>query len=253
MSGARDAGAARPAVALSLVVPAYDEVENLRPLHERVRDGLGDGLAWELVLVDDGSHDDSWQVMQELARADRRVRCVRMRRNSGQSAATFAGLWAARGALLATMDADLQNDPADLPRMLAELGEHDAVVGYRLRRQDSAVRRASSWIANRVRNAISGDRIRDTGCALKLFRRDAVLSLPVFDGAHRFLPTLLRYRGFSVVEHPVSHAPRVRGASKYGIRNRVLRAFLDLLAVRWMRSRMLYLPELVDDGQEVAP
>jgi glycosyltransferase involved in cell wall biosynthesis len=148
----------------------------------------------------------------------------------------------ARGALVATLDADLQNDPADLPRMIERLGAHDAVVGYRVGRRDDFVRRASSRIANRIRNTLSRDSIRDTGCSLKVFRVEAIRSIPWFEGMHRFLPTLLRYRGFSVLEHPVSHHPRRAGKSKYGVRNRAWRAFRDLLAVRWMRGRMIRRP-----------
>ena len=126
--------------------------------------------------------------------------------------------------------------------MVAALGDHHAVVGHRVRRRDTWLKRASSRVANAVRNSISGDDIRDTGCSLKVFRADAIRTLPLFEGMHRFLPTLLRYHGFSVIEHGVSHRPRVAGISKYGVRNRAWRAFKDLLAVRWMRGRLLRLP-----------
>ena len=227
------------AVALSLIVPAFDEEANLRPLYERVLHTFGARSDWELVVVDDGSRDGTARVMRELAREDARVVGVFLEKNCGQTAALAAGIREARGGEVATLDADLQNDPADLPALLALLPGNDAVVGYRMRRRDTFVRRASSRIANWVRNRISGDQIRDTGCSLKVFRAEALEAIPWFEGMHRFLPTLLRYQGFRVVEAPVSHHARHAGNSKYGIRNRAWRAFKDLLAVRWMRERML--------------
>jgi glycosyltransferase involved in cell wall biosynthesis len=226
---------------LSIVAPAYDEEQNLRPLHEGVHRALADDLEWELILVDDGSRDASAEVIRELASEDARVIGVLLAGNHGQTAATLAGFSVARGSLVATLDADLQNDPADLLGLVARLEQHDAVVGYRLRRQDSLLRKLSSRVANFVRNQISGDSIRDTGCALKVFRAEVLPAIPHFDGMHRFLPTLLRMNGYSVVEAPVSHHPRCAGRSKYGIRNRAWRAFLDLLAVRWMSRRRIRL------------
>ncbi len=230
---------------LTVVAPVHDEEQNLVALHAQVRDALA-GLRWELVLVDDGSRDRSAAAIRALEREDSRVRGIRFRANRGQTAATCAGIRAARAPLVATMDADLQNDPADLRAMLAALDGHDAVVGYRIQRHDSWLRRISSRIANGIRNRVTGDHVRDTGCALKLFRTEAIRSIPLFEGMHRFLPTLLRMHGYRVLEHPVSHHPRVAGRSKYGMRNRVWRAFLDLLAVRWMRWRLIRY-ELADE------
>jgi len=227
---------------LSLVAPVFDEEDNLAPLYERVKEIFGDRLRWELVLVDDGSRDRSALLMRELAKRDPRVRGVFFAHNCGQTTATRAGILAARAPLIATIDADLQNDPVDLPKMIELLGDNDAIVGYRLKRNDNFVRRASSRIANRIRNAISGDSIRDTGCSLKVFRAEAIQSIPLFEGMHRFLPTLMRYHGYSVIEHPVSHRPRVAGVSKYGVMNRAFRALKDLFAVRWMRGRLIRLP-----------
>lgn len=225
---------------LSVVAPAYDEEENLAALAKEVREALDGHVNWELVLVDDGSQDGSAEIIRRLMTADSRYRGVFLKQNSGQSAATEAGLHAARGELIATIDADLQNDPKDLVKLVEALTDDcDAVVGFRMTRQDNFVRRVSSKIANGIRNRLSGDSIRDTGCSLKVFRREAILELALFDGMHRFLPTLLRYHGYTVKEVGVSHRPRVRGTSKYGIGNRALRAFHDLLAVRWMRSRIL--------------
>ena len=237
---------------LSLVAPVYNEVGNLDRLYERVREVFADTTDWELVLVDDGSKDGSAAAIEALAAKDRRVVGIFFARNCGQTAATAAGIHLARGRLIATLDADMQNDPVDLPGMIKLLDGHDAVVGYRLKRNDNFVRRASSRIANRIRNWISKDSIRDTGCSLKVFRARAIRSIALFEGMHRFLPTLLRYHGFSVLEHPVSHHPRTAGVSKYGVMNRAFRAFKDLLAVRWMRARLIRLPiRTVVDGREV--
>ncbi len=231
-----------PPIKLSVVAPVFEEHENLRTLHAEIAAVLGDGDEWELVLVDDGSKDGSDSLIRDLAREDPRVVGVLFGANRGQSAALAAGVQAARGTIVATLDADLQNDPKDLPSLVEALGEHDAVVGYRAKRNDSFVRRVSSRVGNGVRNHITGDRIRDTGCSLKVFRAEAARSIRWFNGAHRFLPTLLRHHGFSVVERPVSHRPRVAGKSKYGIGNRALRGLLDTLAVRWMRARKIDFP-----------
>jgi dolichol-phosphate mannosyltransferase len=227
-----------PRPELSLVAPVFDEEQNLEPLYDKVAAALA-GRRFELVLVDDGSRDRSAAIIRALHERDPRVRGVFFTRNRGQTAAMAAGIHAAAGELIATLDADLQNDPADIPRLVAALDSYDAAVGYRMQRHDTWVRRMSSKIANGVRNRLTGDQIRDTGCSLKVFRADAVRALPFFEGMHRFLPTLLRMHGFTVVEVGVSHHPRVAGLSKYGIRNRALRALRDTFAVRWMRSRLI--------------
>ncbi|MEW6071410.1 MAG: glycosyltransferase family 2 protein [Planctomycetota bacterium] len=224
---------------MSVVAPVLDEAANLAPLVETVRAALEGRFDWELVLVDDGSRDGSPEVIRDLAARDSRVVGVLQPGHRGQTTAVGVGVAHARGELVATIDADLQNDPRDLWALWQALGDHDAAVGYRVKRRDTLVRRLSSRIANAVRNRLTGDQVRDTGCSLKLFRREAIGAIPLFEGMHRFLPTLLRMHGFSVVEHPVSHHPRQRGRSKYGIRNRLLRSLVDLFAVRWMRSRAL--------------
>ena len=180
--------------------------------------------------------------MLALRERDRRVHIVRFQSNAGQTAAMGAGFERAHGEVVVTIDADLQNDPADLPKMIELIEGHDAVVGWRMKRRDTFVRRASSRIANGIRNWISKDTIKDTGCSLKVFRAEAILAMPLFEGMHRFLPTLLRYHGFSVIEHGVGHHPRTAGKSKYGVMNRAFRALKDLFAVRWMRGRRLLLP-----------
>jgi dolichol-phosphate mannosyltransferase len=233
----RERWPSRPQLTLSLVAPVYDEEANLERLYNKVVEVFGTQIAWELVLVDDGSRDRSPDLIRDLCSRDPRVRGVFFARNCGQTAAISAEL-------IATLDADLQNDPADLPRMIELLrgGQHDAVVGWRKKRNDTFVRRVSSKIANAVRNSISGDSIRDTGCSLKVFRREAIQAMPLFEGMHRFLPTLLRYHGYSVIETPVDHHPRIAGVSKYGVWNRAFKATKDLFAVRWMRRRRLLLP-----------
>lgn len=239
---------------LSVVAPAYEERDNLGPLVEAVRDALDASMRWELVIVDDGSRDGTGDVLRRLASEEPRVTAVYLRENRGQTAATAAGIAVARGRLIATIDADLQNDPADLPGMVEALGDADAVVGVRTKRRDSIVRRLSSRVANWVRNRLSGDSIQDTGCALKVFRAEALETLPLFEGMHRFLPTLLRIHGFEVLERPVGHHPRTAGRSKYGVWNRAFRALRDLLAVRWMRSRVIRLPlDGIDRAEERRP
>jgi glycosyltransferase involved in cell wall biosynthesis len=226
-----------------VVVPAYNERENLVPLFAELRQALAAvGRSYEIVAVDDGSRDGTAEWLVREGRRDPSVVPVLLAANRGQSAALAAGLRRARGAVIVTLDADLQNDPADLPKMIELIDGHDAVVGWRMKRRDTFVRRASSRIANGIRNWISQDTIKDTGCSLKVFRAEAILAMPLFEGMHRFLPTLLRYHGFSVIEHGVGHHPRTAGKSKYGVLNRAFRALKDLFAVRWMRARLLRLP-----------
>jgi glycosyltransferase involved in cell wall biosynthesis len=226
---------------LSIVIPAYNERDNLLPLWEELRTTLASlDRTFEVIFVDDGSDDGSREVLAAVRRASSEVRVLRLAANSGQTAAMMAGFRAARGAIVVTLDADRQNDPADIAALLACIPGHDAAVGYRQRRRDSWVRLVSSRVANAVRNALSGDDVIDTGCSLKAFRRECLVNLPMFAGMHRFLPTLIRMDGFRVCQVPVGHRPRVAGRSKYGIGNRVFRSFHDLMAVRWMKSRRLH-------------
>jgi len=225
---------------LSVVVPVYNERDNLDPLVRELLESLGgDSLKFEIILVDDGSDDGSSERIAQLARAHECVRGLHFRANRGQTAAFDAGFKAARGLWVVTVDADLQNDPADIRALLDALGESDAAVGYRSTRQDNWLRRVSSRIANAVRNRLSGDDIIDTGCSLKLFRRECLAGIKLYRGLHRFLPTLLRMEGYTVIQVPVGHRPRKWGRSKYGVGNRVFTAFADLLAVRWMKKRQL--------------
>lgn len=233
-------GATRSRPGISLVIPVYNERDNLAQLHSelaRVMRSIGD--AYEILFVDDGSTDGSDRVLRDLRAADGHLRVVTLARNAGQSAAMDAGFKSAAGEVVVTLDADLQNDPADIPRLLEALSGWDAVVGVRRERRDNLVRRVSSRVANYVRNRLSDETIADTGCSLKAFRRASLSRIVLYDGMHRFLPTLLKMEGCRVREVPVGHRPRLHGESKYGIGNRLLPSFMDLLAVRWMKRRKL--------------
>ncbi len=233
---------------ISVVVPAYNELPNLGRLVDRIQQSISGLESWyEIILVDDGSDDGSTEKIRELAREFQEVRGLHLRTNAGQTAALEAGIRASQGAVIVTIDADLQNDPADIPRLLEALNGHGAVVGYRTRRHDDWVKRMSSRVANRVRNWLSEESIQDTGCSLKAFRAESLRSIKFYNGMHRFLPTLLRIEGYSVVEVPVSHHPRIAGKSKYGVRNRVVRGLIDLFAVQWMKRRHLNYEVLEDD------
>jgi len=227
---------------LSLVIPCYNEQENLRALLAAIRAAADPlQLPYEVVFTDDCSSDKSWEILKELGAADRRVRAQRLAVNCGESAATWAGLQAARGKYIVTLDADLQNDPKDLPKFLDALKNYDCVCGSRVKGRaegDHWVRVASSRIANWVRNQLSGEQIADSGCCYRAFKRECIGNLKFFKGMHRFLPTLFKMEGHTVTEIEVSHHPRFAGQSHYGVWNRLFASFYDLLAVRWMKKRM---------------
>jgi glycosyltransferase involved in cell wall biosynthesis len=221
--------------AFSVVVPLYNEEENLPILQEELRVALS-GLDYEILFVDDGSVDRTPERIESAPN----VRLIRFEKNSGQSAAIHAGFTAARGAIVVVIDGDLQNDPADIPRLLAEITHGaDLVCGYRLKRQDTVVKRLTSRIANTVRSRYTKDGVRDTGCTLKAMRRECVSALFPFKGMHRFIPALVKAAGYRLVEIPVNHRPRRFGQSKYGLGNRALRATIDMFGVRWLLSRRL--------------
>ena len=228
---------------LSLVVPVYDERDSLTPLVAEISAALarGGGGGYEIVAVDDGSTDGSLEVLKTLKRDHPELHVVALAAHAGQTAAFAAGFRAARGRVIVTLDADLQNDPADIPALLEHLRTSGAtaVVGFRVNRRDTGWKRLQSRIANAVRNRLNGETIQDTGCSLKAFRAEAVQALPLFTGMHRFLPTLIKLYGGTVAEVPVRHRPRRFGATKYGMWNRVWRSFVDALAVRWMQRRAL--------------
>ena len=232
----------RPPLDVALVIPVYNERDNLPLLIDEITHAVGGtGRRYEIVAVDDASTDGSLDVLRGLERDHPELRVVALAEHAGQTAALAAGFRAACSRVVVTLDADLQNDPADVPALLAELERSSAaaVVGYRVNRHDSGWKRLQSRIANGVRNRLNRETIRDTGCSLKAFRADAVRALPLFDGMHRFLPTLVRMGGGTVVEVPVRHRPRRFGRTKYGMWNRVFRSLADALAVRWMQRRAL--------------
>ena len=233
-----------PEPVLSICVPVYNESENIPLLHDaivKVVDPIN--LPVELILVDDGSKDDSWNQIQKLVEKDPRVRGLKFKQNCGETAASDAGLRAARGRYVMTMDADLQNDPKDIPAFLAALEQGwDCVCGSRVatrKKGDSRVKVLSSRIANAVRNKLSNENITDAGCTYRAFQRACVDKLKLYRGLHRFIPTLLKMEGFTVTEIPVTNNPRLHGESKYGVWNRLFKSFHDLLAIRWMKSRLL--------------
>jgi len=220
---------------VSVVVPLYNEEENVAILQRELSDALT-GLDYEIIFVDDGSRDETVSRIVP----DPRVRVLRFEKNAGQSAAMFAGLQAVRNEVAVLMDGDLQNDPGDIRRLLAEISNGaDLVCGYRAQRKDTASKRITSWVANFVRSRFTGDGVRDTGWTLKAIRRDSIAALVPFKGMHRFIPALVKGAGYRLVEIPVNHRPRRFGQSKYGLGNRAVRATIDMFGVRWLLSRRL--------------
>jgi len=225
---------------LTLIVPVLDEAESLPTLWREIEDALADiGRSAEIIFVDDGSTDSSADVIAGFIHQDPRVRLLRLKTHAGLTAAFDAGFKASRGRVVVTMDGDLQNDPRDIAPMLDRLEGVDAVVGWRRIRADRWSKRVSSRVANAIRNRVTGDVVSDSACSLRVLRRECLAALPPFQGMHRFVPTLLRMEGYRVEEMVVAHRPRRFGRSKFGIANRVVVAFEDLLAVRWMLSRRL--------------
>ena len=221
--------------AVSVVVPVFNEEENLPALQAELHSALA-GFDHEIVFVDDGSTDRSIEKIESASN----VRVLRFEKNAGQSAALYAGIRAARGQVIVTIDADLQNDPADIPKLLAEIDHgFDLVCGYREQRRDTLVKRLTSRVANFVRSRYTRDGVRDTGCTLKAMRAGCASALVPFKGMHRFIPALIKGAGFQIVEMPVNHRPRKFGQSKYGLGNRALRATVDMFGVRWLLSRQL--------------
>jgi len=225
---------------VSAVVPIYNEIENLPPLLVELQTALqATGLQWEIVLVDDASSDGSRDLIKSGTQRDHRIRGLLLPTRSGPSAALAAGLARAKGRIIVTLDGDLQNDPADLPKVLAALQDADVVSGIRADRHDSAMRKVSSRIANSVRRALIGDSVTDIGCSFKAYRRETLVGLPPFIGVHRFLPALCQFRGARLVEVPVSHRARRHGVSKYGVGNRLWRGIDDVIGVRWLKKRLV--------------
>jgi dolichol-phosphate mannosyltransferase len=225
-------------IELSLVIPAYNEEQSIEEC-VREADGVFSrlGRRYEILVVDDGSTDGTLERLRALKKSVQALRAISFRENRGQTTAMAAGFEHARGDAVVTMDADMQNDPADIPRLLEKMGEWDVVCGVRTKRRDTFVRRASSVIANAARNRLTHENITDVGCTLRAYRREYLNRVKLFEGMHRFLPTLLKLEGARVVEVAVGHRARTKGANKYGIGNRLFKGLRDLFAVRWMQSR----------------
>ncbi|OPY14810.1 MAG: Undecaprenyl-phosphate 4-deoxy-4-formamido-L-arabinose transferase [Syntrophus sp. PtaB.Bin001] len=228
-------------VYLSVVIPVFNEEENIEPLVDEIQEVLDKiEKPYEILLIDDCSTDGSYDVMKKLRQIKPCLRILRHRINFGQSAGQATGFAYADGEIIITMDGDQQNDPADIPALLDSLKDDVAAVcGMRRKRMDSVVKRYSSKIANAYRNFITGDKISDAGCTFRAIRRDSLRQIQVFNGMHRFLPTLLRFQGYKVVEIPVNHRPRMLGYTKYGIGNRLWRGIIDCFAMRWIKKRAI--------------
>ena len=224
---------------VSVVVPVFNEEGNVEPLVEEIAATMNRlDMDWELWLVDDGSTDASPARIRNLCEREPHAGFLSFHRNRGQSAAFGAGFEAATGDVIVTLDADLQNDPADIPALLDVYRQgFDMITGWRVKRRDDSRRRLASRVANAVRNALTAETVHDTGCSLKVMRASLARRLPMFRGMHRFLPTLMKMYGARVTEVPVNHRPRHSGVSKYGAFSRGWEAFQDLLAVNWMLRR----------------
>jgi dolichol-phosphate mannosyltransferase len=227
-----------PGTRISIVIPAFNEAENLPVLLQEIEQVMAQHPAqWEILLVDDGSTDNTLEVMMELKRKLQPVRVFALRKNHGLSAALDAGFRKATGDVIVSLDADLQNDPADIPKLLEMLPEYDVAIGIRVRRKDNFVKRISSRIANGIRDLLLQEKWQDTGCTLKAYKRDYLEKIKLFHGLHRFLPTLLLMEHARILEVPVNHRERIHGQSKYHLWNRLTGPLRDLLAVRWMKQR----------------
>jgi len=223
---------------ISVVVPVYNEEENLPILIHQLMEVLEElRKPYEMIFVDDGSVDGSRNIIREMAAQYPQIRLLGFKKNCGETAADTAGLKEARGKVVITIDADLQNDPKDIPRMVEYLKEYDMVTGWREKRDDPWVKRITSKIANGIRNWVSGETIHDSGCTFRAYKQECLQNLKLYKGMHRFMPTLVKMEGFRVIEIPIAHHPRKFGVSKYTTLNRMWRAFIDLLVVRWMKSR----------------
>lgn len=224
---------------LSIIIPVYNEADNVEPLYQEIAAALPlDHFAFEVIFVDDGSVDDTVHRLQALAKENPSLRLVCHKHNYGQSAALVSGARAARYPMLVTLDGDGQNDPADIPHLFNYVVDAKTVVlGNRKKRDDNYLRKISSIIGNRIRQSLLNDQCPDTGCSLKLFPRDAFLSLPHFNHLHRFLPALFKRSGYTLVNVPVNHRPRLHGVSKYGVMNRLFVGIHDLIGVRWLLKR----------------
>jgi dolichol-phosphate mannosyltransferase len=239
---------------LSIVIPLYNEEENVLPLVNELNTALS---CWcgpvEILLVDDGSTDQTLGLLCKAQEADPRLRVIHFRRKLGQTAAMAAGFRLAKGRALVTLDGDLQNDPAEIPRLVKMLLDWDAVCGIRIHREDDLWKRLSSRIGNGFRNWVTNDDIVDTGCTLKAYRRECLQGLDLYQGMHRFLPTLLKMRGYRVTQVPVSHRPRLHGRTKYSTWGRLVKGLGDVLAVRWMKKNHINFDGVLEEVERTEP
>lgn len=227
-------------IELSVIAPIYNEEESLGALYDAVTDALQGKIEhYEIILVNDGSVDRSGPLLDELAEQDPRVRVLHFAANCGQTAAVWAGMRSAAGRYVALIDADLQTDPNDIFTLMPYMSEYDFANGMRVTRRDSLVKKVSSRVGNGVRNWLTGDTIYDTGCPMKLFKLEVAQSFYLFNGMHRFLPTLAKMNGFKVIEVGVNHRERRYGVSKYGVLNRAFVGLMDAIVVRWLKKRTI--------------
>ncbi|MBM7568622.1 glycosyltransferase family 2 protein [Paenibacillus sacheonensis] len=227
-------------VKLSIVAPIYNEEENILLLHEAITNAVtGKVESYEIVLVNDGSRDRSASILTELAERDPAVKVIHFTKNCGQTAAIYAGMKESKGELVALIDADLQTDPRDIFKLMPYIPNMDFVNGKRVKRQDNIVKKVSSRVGNGVRNWLTGDEIYDTGCPMKLMKREVADSYYLYEGMHRFLPTLAKINGFKVIEIAVSHHERQHGVSKYGVFNRAFVGLMDAIVIGWLRKRVI--------------
>ena len=231
-----------PPIKYSVVLPVYNEIENLPRLFEELSTVMRQTAEpYEIICINDGSTDHSPAYIQKFGRDHPEFKLINFRKNQGQSAALYAGFLKAAGEYVITLDADLQNDPADIMKLIDCLPQYDMVTGWRTKRHDTWLTRISSKIANRIRNKLSRENIHDTGCSLKIMKKTFLDRIKMFKGMHRFLPTLMKMEGAKVIEVPVNHRPRTRGKSNYGVWNRAFSGLRDLFAVRWMQDRFIHL------------
>lgn len=224
----------------SVLIPLRDEEGSVKTLIselERTMDSLAE--PWELICIDDGSQDKTRQLLEECIRHKPFLRLIRLAAPSGQSAALAAGFSKAKGEWMITLDGDGQNDPADIPKLVAAAEGYDLVCSYRVNRRDHWTRRLIAQVANAIRSRFCGDGVQDSGCSLKIFRTTCLQNIPWYDGMHRFLPALFKMQGYHIREIPVRHRARTTGKTKYSLRNRFVKPILDMFGVAWLRRRQL--------------
>ena len=223
---------------ISVIAPIYNEEDNIDRLVKKLETVLKKNFeTYEILLINDGSTDKTKEILDNLNNEN--VRVFHFEKNCGQTAGIAAGFEKADGNIIVTIDADLQTDPEDIIVLYSYISDYDMINGRRATREDGIVKKMSSWVGNSMRNLITGDDIKDTGCPLKLFKKEVAKSYDLYEGMHRFLPTLAKIKGFSVIEVPVRHYDRIYGVSKYGVWNRLFKGLKDAFAVRWMKKRHL--------------